>query len=63
MADAREWLRLYRMKDFAVTVEGAARGGGGEGGGDGGGGDGGAQWPLAFMLLECRWNQMTYFKY
>jgi hypothetical protein len=56
MAEARDWLRLYRMKDFAVAAEAGGMG-------DGGGGGGGAVWPLTLTLLECKWNSMTYFKY
>jgi len=61
MAEAREWLKLYRVKDFAVAVEVEGAGGGGRGAGREG--VGGGAWPLTFTLLECKWNAMTYFKY
>jgi hypothetical protein len=58
MAEAREWLQLYRLKDFSAAL--AVAGAGGAGGGANAGVEG---WPVTFWLLECRWNCMTYFKY
>jgi hypothetical protein len=54
MAEAREWLALYRVKDFSVVADWE------EGEGEAGGAD---ALPVAFTLLECKWNDMTYFKF